>query len=1034
MPAKPLHLRLFVEGFEIPVISANVSMNTNAPATAAIQIIPLDSAMEFKPRTMVHLFYLDAAARADEKGSVTFSRTEGVYRLLFAGEVHGYSYAQTPQSRSLTLQCLDFSSYWDSAHATAIEYGPFGNAFTHKASLYGGDPTQFDDIVNQQANVVLRWIRSKPFTPGLQNVGGLAGGIIHMMEAMGGYSENGKHRRGINDFFTVAELRCKLLNQITAEDPDNTAAQLMANKVLDEWLHNALANAGQQVTFRDMMLMLMQYIYYETVPISTPYWTSYAEGSSKAVPGEKRVLVKTSAGSAAITNIDSAIGWANTARKGVETGTPAAELQKNLATNINSDIQKALASLKRIVSAASDVVKVRGHLTTAQAAATSIAVGSPCKEKFTTAWKNLTDAKTIIENSKQTVEVGSGTVQTTASSQRLRTQIIRPDCWFAVPPACNIIFPEHYVQITYDRNFTQEVTRVLIQAYLSLIGKDALLASRVLAPNPKDLLSSQRRGSKGQSSWDGSYRELMQHEYHTGIIPREEWLPDTHSFSKPGAVPKTQEQVAGERTGWATKAALHHFFKYRFAPRQVSVAGRFNPNIACGFPGAVIRAPFIVPDEVLAEHKDNKDLLRFVASSGETLGAPYHFVGMIAGVTHQINQDGGSTSVSMHSVRRHAGTDDEFLGIIKNTEKPETRIVKVVLTAEKAKVNERLFQMLRKITPQGKPSTAPTMHGRLDNGVWVDLPGPAVPLYTTRGDIPDAEKANVLVPLGDTEIKAGDSSGFFTASPIVGIEVVADSGEQSVVEVYREANLYKKVIVYQKVEVPAAAQKSIEQMLMPSWFSPSYGPTRIGKEVYQQFFGCGSVLDAVSFAYDIGTSRESPTVEAVGSDGKVVGDFFVQELKETLVREDELSLERALNILAYIYGQVRQTGKDVESFLQQITYRPIATKEQVLWEDGLEFDIQGDKISVKALPLEDTEAYYPQMGFHATALHPTLINHSQKLMGLTYDPDLKMQRASGHGKDQTLDPRYDVRKEKWDRVKTYHDALVGSSGRQGFRG
>src|SRR5690606_10825905 len=154
--------------------------------------------------------------------------------------------------------CVDFSSYWDSAHAMALEFGPGGNAFSHFGSIHAGAVGMFDDIVMQQSQRIVDWLRERPKTPGLQTVSGLAGGIIRMMEAIGGVIP---HHKGINDFFTVSELRGRMLNQITAEENDNTAARVMAGKVFDQWLRHGLQNAGQQVTFRDMMLMLMKYVY-----------------------------------------------------------------------------------------------------------------------------------------------------------------------------------------------------------------------------------------------------------------------------------------------------------------------------------------------------------------------------------------------------------------------------------------------------------------------------------------------------------------------------------------------------------------------------------------------------------------------------------------------------------------------------------------------------------------------------------------------------------------------------------------------------
>lgn len=97
--AQRLHLRAFLEGIEIPVISAVVQMTINAPAAASINVIPLDEVMELKPRTMVHLFFYDYTI--DEPVDLDdFKR----YRLLFIGETVGFQWVKTATGRSCVLQ------------------------------------------------------------------------------------------------------------------------------------------------------------------------------------------------------------------------------------------------------------------------------------------------------------------------------------------------------------------------------------------------------------------------------------------------------------------------------------------------------------------------------------------------------------------------------------------------------------------------------------------------------------------------------------------------------------------------------------------------------------------------------------------------------------------------------------------------------------------------------------------------------------------------------------------------------------------
>jgi hypothetical protein len=301
--AKPLHLRLFLEGQEVPVIAAQVSVNPNAPAAASIQVIPLDEVMDLRARTMVHLFFLDTSAvfKSSNEGPQITGQT-GTYKLLFCGEVVGFSFVKTPVSRSIVLQCLDHSSYWDAAHATAIEYGPGGNAFTEQSAIQGSNNQLFDDIMGQQANRLAQWIREQPQTPGLTKVSGLAGGVIRVLEAIGGLPNAFK---GINDFFTIAQLRCRVLEQISAEEGDDTASKLLSNNVFNQWLMHGLQNIGQQVTFRDILKLLFNYIYYEVVPNPAAKFDDAEQGKSSKLPDKKIDLRQTVTGQRLIKSLDS---------------------------------------------------------------------------------------------------------------------------------------------------------------------------------------------------------------------------------------------------------------------------------------------------------------------------------------------------------------------------------------------------------------------------------------------------------------------------------------------------------------------------------------------------------------------------------------------------------------------------------------------------------------------------------------------------------------------------------------------------------
>ena len=54
-----LKLRCFLEGIEIPIISADLQVQPDAPSQCTIQIPATDKAHEFRPRTLVHVFFSD---------------------------------------------------------------------------------------------------------------------------------------------------------------------------------------------------------------------------------------------------------------------------------------------------------------------------------------------------------------------------------------------------------------------------------------------------------------------------------------------------------------------------------------------------------------------------------------------------------------------------------------------------------------------------------------------------------------------------------------------------------------------------------------------------------------------------------------------------------------------------------------------------------------------------------------------------------------------------------------------------------------
>jgi hypothetical protein len=999
--AKGLSLRLFLEGEEVPVISASVTSTINAPASASIQIIPLDEAHDFKPRTMVHLFFLDEVSET--------SSLDKDYKCLFVGEIVGFNYIQTPEGRGFVLQCLDHSSYWDTAHATAIEYGSQSNLFFNTSALLGSDPTIFDDIVSHAPEKLISWLNQKPLTEGLKELTGLTAGIVRIMEALGGVLP---HHRGINDFFTVAELRCRLLNQIASEEQDDTAKKILKNKVLEDWLSNNLQSLGQQVTFRDIIKMLLNHIYYETVPNPTPKWEAAVKGRTKFLK-QAKVNIKTSG---TVLSIQKQLETElEVIRALVQLGLTKEDAKKKIILILN-DFRKTSLDLSFVEGSSIVSAKVKQIISRLEALKNSDGIDT--SKDLSSIPNTISEALQELSNLKfgQKVVPAHNTI-VGATQQRLKTQIIRPDCWFASPPRCNVIFPEQYTQLSYDRTWITEATRTLIQMSNFVTQFDTLLSTKIVAPT----LGSQSRVFIAGSGGEDSYRKLMQHEFHTGIVLKSEWMPDSAVVNRKVIDPLEKAKVAGEREGWTKKVAEFHFFKYRFAPRTLNLSGRFNPYLVCGFPGAVILKPLIINDLSPSEGQDLSDFVENHSSK-----APNQLVGMIVGISHTIDQSGATTSVSMTHVRKHKGTDDDFLDAVKDKKQKEKRKIHIAVPLDLQTIsdgnNSKLLEFLVSLTPQSSslgPSTVTKVSTEqktlnVNSVEAINVTVRKEVIISKQEDSPTREttitfndKTTQVMNVPKIAGKKGVGSKGLMTGTIVAVEVTDSS-------IFRTSagNAFSGVIVHEEREITIDSSIPFEDMVRPAWFSDIYANKNIGSKVYDSFFGCGAVVDDLAIV-GIGQPDSQVITVSPDTDPTFIDDYVAKLDKQ----KSKNSIERSLNVLAYTYYKIKSKNLGIDDFIRQYIKRPIATKENILGSSDLEFKISGNEVS-----LSNPNSF---IGFHTMAVHPQIVDLSKdkRLLGLKSDPETGIKRIGGHGKAEPIPLALDVRYEKKQKILQYKEAL-----------
>jgi len=1026
---------LFLEGLEVPVISAQVTANVFAPAAAAIQVVPLPEVLQLKARTMVHLFFLEEPSAGVEKaGRVSLADlraadggdtelSDSAYKLLFSGEFAGFSYVKTPINRAVVLQCLDFSSYWDFLQATMMDYGPQGNAFVSRGRLYASNEALFANVPTQSQGEQLRaWILSKPQTPGLTDVKGLAGGIIALMEIMGGLRN---HSLGVNDFFTIAELRAHLLSQIVAEDNDSTAQNVLSVQVFWKWLYNDLQGQSGQISLRDMFKLLCQYVYYQVVPNPVAKFDPSFDKKPVKVPPHQEKLLKSPFINAVRVVLQNGMALLQSAG---DERLPGPTLSTYSIT-VRDEMLPKMVSWGKLYAQAKSVSQYLESL----AALASKNDQQNDREVVTrqkTALLYLKGLRTQIEAAfEQTVDV-PGSTHYVSGQQRLRTQIFRPDCYMAAPPTCNVIFPEQYTQITYDRSLIDETTRVAIFQHSMVTGQDYLTANQFLQPSLRNETSAAAKVIKDK------WRVLMDHELHTGIVAREEWLPDSFANgSLRGRDPADAKKLNNLTITWTQRVGLHHFFKYRIGPRTLNGAGRFMPYLACGFPALVINEPFYL--RKLGAGEDPVQKIRGAKDPARELGAPPQFLGMVEGISHSIGQDGGSTTFSLSHVRNHLGIDDEFVGsVVAKTRESGAfyKTIRYVVSLTEAKKDKKLLQFLRDCTPQNAAAVGNT-----------DLV--TAKRYLTESELSYSRKAvkdgveilekkkvavkkpvEVQVPKDAASREAATNATTETTS-MTGkvIKVPTEGGRVSIgskgfhggtvklIEVfggYKELDksyYYDRIMVYETVAVPTGAAPEdvpFEYAVQPTWLSSSYDNNKVGKQVYQKFFGCGSIVD--DLVLEVGPVEQDEPDGVFVMPGEET-EALKKRLRTIEMQKGLVSIEKAVNLLAFTYGKVRLAKLDVDEFVETYTRRPVATKRDLLGSYDLVLKVSGSTVSVVK----------GAAGFHTFSVHEACVEQ-KNLCGLT---DNAVLARMGRSQAEALKASYDVRWQKLARVKEYRLAL-----------
>ena len=971
------HLRLVLEGLEVPIISAVVVSAENGPTRASIEIPPADEGLDIKPRTQVYLFKLNerrsrAYDLALESASADYEMGEnymGVrriprlelmnykdYEAIFIGEVISFTYAGSSLSKTLVLQCVDHSSYWDTCYQTMVDYGPNGNFFMggmqtflgSKTNLFdslgiGNDPTQF--LADQLAI-------GTPRSPDLKGVEkGLLGGLIRVLEIVGGIPT---HFAGVNDFFSIAELRVHLLQQISAPQHDKTPSNIMSYVAFKKFITNALSSGGGSWSFRDLVNLLNRYIYHVTIPNPSPRYQK--GGDSKITIKGKgymkdrdKVAKSYKFASALLKNLQEMLRTQNKLIK--EGGDPKASLKglyRELARKWNSNYAMAITHVRGLLDSLSLTPSyilsgkdlVTGTAKTLEGLSTNVDIVYSILIENKTIQKDVSQMIKDIKKFKSKFKFSRTPDKVLSSASRLHSQIFVPDLWFVPPPRCNIIFPSNKMQFNFGRMFLREASR-LAMISSPIIGfqklNDPLLNDYYFAP-PLDLFKDIMKTTKNPFS----NPTLLPHEIHTGIIPKIGYTSEIGRLVKSTYYKKLGKKSKA-KLNYIRRLVNYNFFKYRFQSRQLIVTALPDSTVVAGFPGAVITSPAATITDKDGKELGTDEVLQYVADyrGHELQGLPRHLIGKIVSKELAISQDGGSMKLQFEFVRDHRGSDKAWAHSLNKTlehDTPTKKMSSVSVTntrdlswKDAVKLGDfKEINFLRLVSPKAdfgeggeiswkKPSFI--MGSASMGGVISD-----VRYWGSRS----SEEGKKLIPF-DEVVVDGRLNVIVEEDTLITNPAVKKERGFVVSKVQYTITEEKKVAygqqVYGEPELKEIEELSLDDFIRPSWIDPKiYAKENITEQVYSPMLGSQAITDPMMVV----TSKYGTGIPGEKKDTR-------DREADTLEIDGQQTIEQALDNLGIILAGIEKHHGYLGSFIDNYIDREIATMEDILGSENLEY-------------------------------------------------------------------------------------------------
>jgi hypothetical protein len=975
-----LALKLFLEGVEVPVISATVTFGVNQAATAEIQVPASSVVMGLLPRTLVHLFFYD-----DHLND---------YLLLYSGELSVIRYTKTHNHREAVLVCQDFSTYWDLAKRYYYDDLSFNYQKQIEGNFQDGERTPYDIVVGPAGT--LASIIQKPTCRTFPDLRGVLASVVRVLETMGGYHENG-HTKGINDFFTAAQLRLKLYQQLGACPTDTSCQKLLHSKQFYDWVRTLVSQGGNLFSLRQMLEGLLGVVFYRWVSNPVTFVKNIPDPYMKikhvirAAPQD--VLDNVTRIRNAIVNVlNDGYGKFGTLPDPDDTrlSAPMSALLKSANETLNSYTKMLFdrSNLNQPEVFNPDAESVCQSSSETAKTGADQAAGNALRTKALSLYKEFLDK---YSKDKSWEEIKA------LPPQRLQTLVFLPDIFMCPPPRCNLIFPDMYERIDVVKDLVSEPTRLMVTTQCALLEGDPLFNKlHHFAPEVSDI-----EGKSIKEAAKSGHRFILPHEVFSGPTPETRWFADIRAYDplimwESGSLLKQlgaeQAKELQKERGIADPIPyLQHVSNFmlvqsRYSRRTCQLPMKFNPNLVAGVPCAIFDTTSV---------------------------GGVHWLGVPVQISHTVSQQYASTTAVIGYLHGHTEDHDIMRMEAKingsATKRPTTTIEDIGNTLDE--IGEAKSAISQNALPgwTGKCSAVTELGG---------LNKQQKKLVSNANDnIASAIKWNDKL---HKELTAG------------GVDIVTGTYFQAAFgDLTRAASLLKDVLrgLTAKKGDQGFVKMTFEDQVRPPWLSSVYMNGKIGPEVYRELYGVDSVIPSqTNFEPMTSTGQAASSMsdvikaflknvkdEAVstmsGEDPELI-DPVTGETRIITTDSGDGSTGSMIETIANIYRLIKQrTNNDpaqTDYFIRTFTSRPIATQLEILGTPNIQFNSSG----------EVTDAKTMREGFHSKAF-------GDKTHAFDFEESVgNMDNEIFLGKIEGLNKKVDPRNDRRVAVKRYTESLA----------